>query len=158
MMLQCTKCQRQQQELHFDNYAAATTVGIKALQKEMVWLLLIKVFSTFCQETVQNHEVTRWAKHKAWGTMGSQGSLVFPSFKVPCWLQRCNNSASQAAVFLHNTLCGNKGKLRDAELVPSFPSSRTQPQREAVLSKAGIRTISIFLIAGWNVNSKNKKW
>lgn len=58
-------CQRQQQELHFGNCAAAKKVGVKALQKEKVCLLLIKVFSTFCQETVQNHEVTCWAKHKA---------------------------------------------------------------------------------------------
>lgn len=128
MMLQCTKCQRQQQELHFDNCAAATTVRITALQKEMIWLLLIKMFSTFCQETDQNHEVTRWAKHKARGTMGSQGWWLFPGFKVPCWLQCYNNSASQAAVFLRNALCGNKGKLREAELMPSFPPAGPGPR------------------------------
>lgn len=150
-MLHCTKCQRQQQELHFGNCATATTVGIKALQKEMAWLLLC----TFCQETVENHE----AKHKAWGTRGSQGGLLFTSFKAPCWLQCCNNSASQAAVFLHGAMCGNKGKLRDAELVPVFLSSRTHPQGETVLSQPGIRTVSIFLTGGWKVNSKkNNIW
>lgn len=155
MVLHLTKCQRQQQELHFDNYATPTTVGIKALQKEMTCLLLW----TFCHETVENHEVSHWAKHKAWGTMGSQGWLIFPSFKAPCWLQCCNNSASQAAVFLRDALCGNKGKLRYAELLPVFLSSRTHPQGETVLSQAGIRTVSIFLIVGWKVKSKkNKIW
>lgn len=65
-MLQSTTCQRDSSK----NFTLITLLPLqqkeqKPLKKEMVWQLLIKVFSALYQEMAQNHDITPWAKHEA---------------------------------------------------------------------------------------------
>lgn len=86
---------RWQQELHFDDSAATATVGIKALQKQMVWLLLIKVISTWCQETTKSQH-NLLSKAQSLRNKEKSGAIPLAELRVPCQSQHCSNSTSQA--------------------------------------------------------------